>query len=100
MDNTIEVCSGCGKMPRAIDNLTGSFACSRCGNKTIIPVTASDYEKVVTELDQRFHQNLQAKKIEEASKIPFEMPKRPRPKSNSKTKKITKKAVKPKKKRK
>jgi predicted RNA-binding Zn-ribbon protein involved in translation (DUF1610 family) len=76
MDDTIEVCSGCGKMPRAIDTAIGSFICSRCGNNSTIFVTAKDYEKVVTELDQRFHQGLQNKKMEEAYSIPIKFDKK------------------------
>ncbi|VVC02474.1 Uncharacterised protein [Candidatus Bilamarchaeum dharawalense] len=102
MDDTIEVCSGCGKMPRALDSAGGSFVCSRCSNRSTMFVTASDYEKVVTELDQSFHQNLQAKKIQEAAKSPLILPKQKSLKKVLKklVKKTVKKAVKPKKKRK
>jgi hypothetical protein len=55
MDDTIEVCSGCGKMPRVIDQMTGSFICSRCGNRTTMQVNADNYEKVASELDAKFH---------------------------------------------
>ena len=86
MDDTIEVCSGCGKMPRAIDSLSGSFICSRCGNKSTIFVTGSDYEKVVIGLDQKFHQNLQTKKIEEAANYPVDMTKKKLSKTTKKSK--------------
>jgi uncharacterized Zn finger protein (UPF0148 family) len=76
MEDTIEVCSGCGKMPRALDRMQGQFTCSRCGNKATIFVTAEDYEKVVTELDSKFHMHAQKKRVEAAASAPVEMPKR------------------------
>ncbi len=76
MDDTIEVCSGCGKMPRIMESSGGHFICSRCGNNSTIFVTASDYEKVVTDLDQKFHHNLLARKMKEAHKMPVKIPKR------------------------
>jgi len=69
MEDTIEVCAGCGKMPRAIDLGAGSFVCSRCGNRTTIQVSADNYEKVVSELDARFHAMMLQKK---AAAVPHE----------------------------
>lgn len=89
MEDTIEICSGCGKMPRAIDHTTGQFICSRCGSRTTMYVTANDYEKVATELDQRFHQNMQKKKIEDAASAPVELPS-PKKSRCMKTKKAAK----------
>jgi len=72
MDDTIEICSGCGKMPRAIDRIGGTFICSRCGNRTTMHVSADNYESVVTELDQRFHAMIQKARIEAAASAPIE----------------------------
>ncbi len=77
MDDTIEICSGCGKMPRAIDSLSGVFTCSRCGNRTTMHVTADNYEEVVTDLDQRFHMVTQKKRIEAAASVPVEAVRKP-----------------------
>ena len=100
MEDTIEICSGCGKMPRAIDLAEGYFMCSRCGSTTTMHVSADDYEKVVTELDQRFHMNSQKQRIEAAASHPVEVKKNPgRKKAVKKTarksaKKTSKKTVK------
>jgi len=72
MDDTIEICSGCGKMPRAIDSAAGIFTCSRCGNHTTMHVTAENYEKVVTDLDHKFHMVTQKQRIEAAASSPVE----------------------------
>jgi hypothetical protein len=72
MEDTIEICSGCGKMPRAIDHLSGSFICSRCGNRTTMHVNADNYEKVASELDTRFHQGIQKARVEAAASSPVE----------------------------
>jgi recombinational DNA repair protein (RecF pathway) len=73
MDDTIEVCSGCGKMPRTFDREGGSFVCSRCGNRTTIQVSADNYEKVVSELDQKFHESILKMKAESVSHEPIVM---------------------------
>jgi hypothetical protein len=91
MEDTIEICSGCGKMPRAIDNTGGQFLCSRCGNRATMHVTADDYEKVVTDLDQRFHHNIQKKRIEEAASVPLEFVSQKKPRGRK-----AKKAARPK----
>ncbi len=77
MEDTIEICSGCGKMPRAIDHLAGNFLCSRCGNRITMHVSAENYEKVVTDLDQRFHMVTQKKRIEAAASAPVELRRKP-----------------------
>jgi DNA-directed RNA polymerase subunit RPC12/RpoP len=66
MENAIEICSGCGKMPRSIDTSGGQFVCIRCGNRTTMQVTTEDYEKVVSELDARFHSHVQRQKLASA----------------------------------
>ncbi len=71
MEDTIEVCSGCGKMPRPIDQAAGSFVCSRCGNHTTIHVTADNYEKVVSGLDQKFHETILKQKAAAVPREPF-----------------------------
>lgn len=76
MEDTIEICSGCGKMPRALDNASGHFFCSRCGNRSTQHVNADDYEQVVTGLDQRFHMHIQKRRIEAAASSPVDMKKR------------------------
>ncbi len=74
MDDSIEICAGCGKMPRQVDHASGSFLCSRCGNRSTMHVTADNYEKTAMELDQRFHQGLQKKKLEAAAAEPIVAP--------------------------
>lgn len=55
-DETIEVCAKCGKMPRTIDFdlSTGGFRCSRCGGAELRMLTSSEYEVVVSELEDKF----------------------------------------------
>jgi len=84
MEDAIEICTGCGKMPRAIDNLTGSFVCSRCGGHTTTTVNSNDYERVVTELDKTFHENILKKKAESIPREPV--------KAKTATKKVRKPA--------
>ncbi len=79
MEDTIEICSGCGKMPRAIDQAGGSFTCSRCGSRSTTQVHADDYEKVALELDQKFHRGIQKQRVEAAASSPVET--RPKPKA-------------------
>ncbi len=86
MEDTIEICSGCGKMPRAIDHASGSFSCSRCGSRMTTRVHADDYERVAMELDQKFHQLIQKKRVEEAAGSPVEM--RPSPKAKAAAKPV------------
>ena len=75
MEDMIEICAGCGKMPRPIDRLTGSFTCSRCGNHTTMQVHADSYEKTALELDKQFQDRLLKQKIEAAAKAPVHFPK-------------------------
>jgi Asp/Glu/hydantoin racemase len=75
MEDAIEICSGCGKMPRVIDNLSGQFICSRCGNRVTMHVNTDNYENVVTELDRKFHMATQKQRIESAASAPVEMKK-------------------------
>ena len=101
MDDSIEVCSRCGKMPRAIDLANGSFICSRCSNSQLIAVKGDDYEKIVTELDRNFKSTTAAKRLEEAKELPpepmFKKKKTVKPKTVQKAsaktakKKVTKK---------
>jgi hypothetical protein len=84
MDDVIDICSGCGKMPRVVDLLGGAYVCSRCGNRSIISVKTDDYEKVAQELDQKFHMATQKQRIAAAANHPVDM-KKPAKKS-SKTK--------------
>ena len=58
-------------MPRPIDSTGGQFVCIRCGNRSTIQVTAEDYEKVVTELDTRFHAHMQKKSLASAKSEPI-----------------------------
>jgi len=71
MDDAIEICSGCGKLPRSLDRLTGSFVCTRCGNNTTIEVSSENYEKVVSDLDANFHSRLLKQKLAVASSEPI-----------------------------
>ncbi|MEW6722913.1 MAG: hypothetical protein AB1324_06650 [Candidatus Micrarchaeota archaeon] len=73
MEDTIEVCTGCGKMPRAMDRSSGAFQCSRCGNRATMSVNTENYEKVATELDAKFHSATQKKRVEDAATHPVDM---------------------------
>ena len=65
----IEVCSRCGKMPRGIDlGESGSFRCTRCGNTALMPVTNSDYERIVMALDQKYHAQMVKMRIADVRK--------------------------------
>lgn len=96
MEDAIEICSGCGKMPRAIDRMSGDFLCSRCGNRITLHVNADNYEKTATELDQKFHMVTQKQRIESAASSPVEMRKTAKKNAKvAKAKKPPKKAAKP-----
>lgn len=71
MEDTIEICSGCGKIPRILDRSSGFFVCSRCNNRSTIYVKTEEYEKVATELDRLFHENLLKKKQDEVKSEPI-----------------------------
>jgi recombinational DNA repair protein (RecF pathway) len=75
MEDTIEICAGCGKMPRTIDRMEGSFICSRCSGSLTINVKADEYEKTAQELDQKFHEKIQKQRIEAAASHPVDMSK-------------------------
>jgi RNA polymerase primary sigma factor len=94
MEDTIQVCSGCGKMPRPIDRMEGYFICSRCGSRDTMHVKSDDYELVVTDLDAKFHQGVMKQKAVEASKEPIHAPKKKSKKSAPRPKKTSKKTVK------
>ncbi len=96
MEDTIEICAGCGKMPRSIDYRDGYFVCSRCGNRATIQVTADEYESVVISLDERFHKKIMRIRHELASKEPVTAPGgNPGPRKSSRTKAAKKKKTKP-----
>lgn len=69
MEDTIEICSGCGKMPRAIDKMEGYFICSRCGCRSTVMVSADDYERTAMDLDQKFHEKMIQTKTAEVKKV-------------------------------
>ncbi|MFH1393744.1 MAG: hypothetical protein ABII71_01560 [Candidatus Micrarchaeota archaeon] len=56
VEDVIEICARCGKMPRSVDFDigTGEFRCTRCGNNDLMVVNGSDYERVVAELEDKF----------------------------------------------
>jgi hypothetical protein len=58
MEDTIEICSGCGKLPRPIDFLNGQFLCSRCGSAKSQMVHTDHYEETATALDAKFHRGI------------------------------------------
>jgi len=94
MEDTIEVCSKCGKMPRAIDQASGFFRCTRCGNSELMPVRADDYERIVTELDRNYQEHVASMRRETIEKeMPIEAPKKKVPKVKRKvaTKKTARK---------
>jgi predicted RNA-binding Zn-ribbon protein involved in translation (DUF1610 family) len=90
MENAIEVCSGCGKLPRSVDTLSGHFVCTRCGNRTTIQVTATEYEKVVSGLDASFHARMLTQKLASVKSEPIVV-RRAAKKSPKKKGKTTKK---------
>ncbi len=96
MEDAIEICSGCGKMPRSIDLVVGRFICTRCGNDHTIQVKADDYEKVATELDSKFHAEAMKQKLASVTSEPIVKVK-PRAKKRVTTKKPAKKSKKSKK---
>ena len=99
MEDTIEVCAGCGKMPRPIDQTKGYFLCSRCGSRATIQVSSEDYERVVTELDNKFNEKMVKSRIAAAAKEPIiPTTRNPRKKKKAKKKPAKKKAKKTKKK--
>ncbi len=69
-EDTLEVCSNCGKMPRGIDLVSGAFKCIRCGNRSLLSVRDADYERIVSELDQKYQSALAQVKIEEVKSMP------------------------------
>jgi hypothetical protein len=92
MEDAIEICSGCGKMPRSIDTVEGRFVCTRCGNNQTIQVKSDDYEKTAMELDSKFHANVLKQKLASVSKEPIVKASKPRAKSRVTKKKPAKKA--------
>jgi len=97
MEDTIEICSGCGKIPRIMDRSSGFFICSRCNNRSTIYVKTDEYEKTVTELDRQFHENLLRKKHDEIKSEPIVLepaPKKPSLKKAAKRKPLLKKPAK------
>lgn len=99
MEDTIEVCARCGKMPRMVEQEKGFFVCSRCGNKELISLKADEYERVVAELDRNYQEALSKQRIEVVAKeMPigsFLAPKKSKPSSGIKAtaKKKTKKGT-------
>jgi hypothetical protein len=97
MEDTIEICSKCGKMPRAIDQASGFFNCTRCGNNQLMSVKADDYETVATELDRDYQERVALMRRETVEKeMPIENPKKKSSrtkKSVSKKKTVKKKAA-------
>ncbi len=73
MDDSIEICAGCGKMPRMTDKMSGTFTCPRCGGSQTMLVTTEKYEETALALDQKFHKGMMVKNIQEASKEPIKM---------------------------
>lgn len=71
MEDTIEICAGCGKMPRSIDNSNGSFMCSRCGYRATTMVSGEQYEKIVTDLDKKFHERMLKSRFEAVAGEPL-----------------------------
>ena len=71
MEDAIEICSGCGKLPRSIDTNRGEFVCGRCGNRTIRNVSATEYEFVAVELDKSFHAQMMKRRLAEARSEPL-----------------------------
>ncbi len=90
MDDTIEICSGCGKMPRPLDSANGYFICSRCGNRATMVVDGKDYEKIVSDLDQKFHAKVQTDRVTSAMDAPVEIRRKPASVSKKKPVKIVK----------
>lgn len=71
MENCLEICNGCGKVPRSLDLSLGSFSCSRCGHDKTITVNSDEFERVTFNLDQSFHQSLMQKRLATAMSSPI-----------------------------
>jgi DNA-directed RNA polymerase subunit RPC12/RpoP len=93
MEDTIEVCSKCGKMPRALDQESGYFVCTRCGNNQLMAVKSDDYERIVTELDANYQERVAQARLEVVEKeMPIENPKKKTSRKTATKKKTSKKA--------
>ena len=73
-EDTLDVCSNCGKMPRGIDLVNGAFKCIRCGNSQLLAVRDQEYESVVTELDRKYQSELAREKLDAAKSMPSSIP--------------------------
>ncbi|MBI5047286.1 hypothetical protein HZC07_06170 [Candidatus Micrarchaeota archaeon] len=71
MEDALEICSGCGKMPRPLDSMSGNYICSRCGSHTTMQVSSEKYEETVMELDRRFQALVLKKKVDSAKHVPI-----------------------------
>ena len=79
MESSLEICNGCGKVPRCLDLSLGSFSCSRCGHKQTISVNSDEYERVIFNLERSFHEALIRKRLDSVMSSPaYALPKRAR----------------------
>ena len=78
MESSLEICNGCGKVPRSLDLSLGSFSCSRCGHKQTISVSSDEYERVIFNLERSFHEALIRKRLDSVMSSPAYLPKKAR----------------------
>ncbi|MBI5223125.1 hypothetical protein HY990_01755 [Candidatus Micrarchaeota archaeon] len=56
-EDTIEVCGGCGKLPRQSEHdYLGIFSCPRCGHNSKLILSSSIYHETVSGLEARFQE--------------------------------------------
>ncbi len=65
MEDTIEICGGCGKMPRDTELSCGNFSCTRCGYDKMMLVNSDEFDRIIAELDRRFTEEVFRKRVED-----------------------------------
>lgn len=70
MENSIEICGSCGKMPRTIDYSDGFFECIRCGHTELSLITSDSYY-MIHELDRNFHELIMRKRLDSIPRTLF-----------------------------
>ncbi len=77
---------------------SGLFKCMRCGNNSLLDVTTSDYERIVTGLDQRYHAELVKSRmadVRETHPIKLKAPRRAAAKRKTKARAKSSRSSKP-----
>jgi hypothetical protein len=71
-EDVIEVCGGCGKLPREGELQNGNFSCTRCGHAKLLQVTSAEFDLIVPELDRTFLQSMIKRKMDDVFSLPLE----------------------------